>query len=150
MRIRRATGEDKETLLELGRDMHAESPRFSKLRYNDAKAASLFDMLVDNPNGIVLLAEDGDKIIGMMAGFASPHFFSFQLFASDFVLYIDPAHRGGTTAMRLIKNFEQWAIELGVAEIVLGVSTEVNAERTAEMYQRLGYEKSGITVIKRV
>lgn len=150
MKIRRATFDDKYALLELGRKMHAESPRFSKLEYSDAKAEQLFNVLLSNPNGVVLIADDESQIIGMMAGFASEHFFSQQLFASDFVLFIEPEHRGGTAAMRLVKEFEKWATDLGVAEIVLGISTEVHAERTAELYGRLGFDRSGFTMIKRV
>lgn len=150
MTIRRATLDDKQALLELGRKMRAESPRFSKLDYSDAKAEQLFMVLLSNPNGVVLLAENDSEIIGMMAGFASEHFFSQQLFATDFVLFIEPDHRGGSSAMRLIKEFEKWARDLGVVEIVLGISTEVHAGRTADLYARLGFDQSGITMIKRV
>jgi GNAT superfamily N-acetyltransferase len=68
--------------------------------------------------------------------------------ACELAVYVTPEHRG-RTGMRLIKAFEAWAWDRGADEITLGISTEVDPERTAALYARLGYRRSGITTIKR-
>jgi hypothetical protein len=50
----------------------------------------------------------------------------------------------------MIKLFEQRAKDLGAKEISLGISTEIHAERTANLYEKLGYKRSGISTIKRI
>jgi GNAT superfamily N-acetyltransferase len=127
--------------------MHKESPRFSRFAYDPDRCLSLLQKL--HLSGVILLAEEREQIVGMILGGISEHFFGRGTVASELVVYVAPESRGGTAAMRMLKAFEDWAFSKGADEIVLGVSTEVHAKRTAEFYQRLGYEMSGYTCIKR-
>jgi GNAT superfamily N-acetyltransferase len=146
--IRRATAEDFPRLVELGHAMHQESPRFSKMPYSEEKIMTLLGGMCYHDNAIVLVAEREAEIVGMMLGFVAEQFFGPSKTASELVVYVTPEHRGGTVAPRLIYVFEDWAKWHGCAEIVLGVSTEVAADRTAKFYQRMGYAHSGHTLIK--
>lgn len=134
----------------MGRRMHAESPRFRDSEYSAEKCAQTFDRLLANDYGVVLVAESNGEVVGMMAGFALEHFFSTDITASDVVVYVVPEARGTSAAARLIRAFEQWAVDKGASEIMLGVSTEVHSERTAAFYGRLGYPHSGHVVLKRL
>jgi GNAT superfamily N-acetyltransferase len=149
-KVRAATLEDIPTLVELGYAMQQESPRFAHLTYAPIKVAQSAKHMLTADNGGVFVVEHEDVVIGMLGGYVLEYFFSHDKFASDLVVYVAPQHRGGSAFVRLIVAFEQWAIAQGVSEIVLGVSTEVEAERTASMYERLGYRRVGLTFIKRV
>lgn len=147
--IRRAAPDDKRELMTLARLMHEESPRFSRMSFAEGKASSVIDFLIADPSGCAFVADDGDRIVGMMGGIVVEHFFSRALTASDLVLYVLPQHRGSSVAVRLVRQFEQWAIAAGACEVVLSVGTELQAERTATLFERLGYARSGIMTIKR-
>lgn len=144
--VRHATAEDIPALIALGRAMHAESPRFSRLPYSPERTANTINFLI--AHGVVLIAERGGQAVGMMGGMVAPQPFLDSLHGVELAVYVSPEHRG-RTGMRLIKSFEAWAFDRGADEISLGISTEVDAERTAQLYERLGYRRSGITTIKR-
>jgi RimJ/RimL family protein N-acetyltransferase len=150
MIIREATLKDVIAMLDMASLMQQESPKFSHNSFDAVKASGLFTTLVVKDNGIAFIAEKDGQPVGMIGGMVVEQFFSHDLYACDFGVYLKPEHRGGSAVIKMIKAFEQRAIELGAKEISLGISTEVHAERTASLYERLGYVRSGISTIKRV
>jgi GNAT superfamily N-acetyltransferase len=148
--VRRALASDFAALVTMGEDMHDESPRFAGLGYSRERCFELLAGLSASPSGLVLVAEQGGELVGMVLGFVTRHFFSDDLTGSELVVYVTPHARGGSAAVKLIRHFEDWARELGAVDIVLGVSTEVQADRTAKLYQRLGFTPSGHTLVKKV
>lgn len=123
--------------------MHAESPRFSRYPYSAEKVAALVVSSLGNPSSIVLVAEIGERVVGFVGGVVTEHFFTPTKIAVDYALYIAPEARGGRLMIRLVREFERIAKQLDAAEFAPGVSTEVNAERVAMVYERLGYRLSG-------
>lgn len=142
--IRYARASDVPTLVELGRHMHAESPRFARLAFDPERLAGVAANLITNPDCCVLVADTGVELIGMFVGFVMQHFFSTASYAADLALYVRPSDRGGTLAVRFVRRFETWAHGKGAAECVPGISTEVEVERTVKLYERLGYKRSGL------
>lgn len=145
--VRHATRDDIPALIELGRAMHAESPRFSRQPYSPTKTTGTIEFLL--ANGAVFVVVKGGRPVGMMGGMVAPGWFTEECSAVELAVYVTPEHRGGRTGMRLIRAFEAWAFEHGAGEITLGVTTEVDTERTAALYERLGYRRSGVTTVKR-
>ena len=133
----------------MGKNMHAESPRFQPTNYSTQRVWDLLESLQRSGFGVIVVAEEDGERIGMLLGMVTPHFFGNDLQASELVVYVKPEHRGGTAATRMIRLFEQRAMELGATEIHLGVSTEVNADRTAQLYERMGYARTGHSLMKR-
>ena len=84
----------------------------------------------------------------MLVGLVSEHFFGHDLMASDLTFYIDKEHRGGTLGVRLMRQFEAWAKCMGARVISLGISTEIDAKRTGELYLRMGYRVTGEMFVK--
>lgn len=147
--IRVAHEADIGRLVQMGRAMQEESPRFSRLGYSASKVWNLFSHLIANDDATVIVAEADGVIVGMLMGYVSEQFFSHVLSASELVVYVTPECRGGRAALRMIQAFEMWAFERGAKEIQLGVSTEVDASRTSAFYERMGYAASGHTLVKR-
>lgn len=148
-KIRLATIADVPEIVELGAVMHAESPRFQRFPYDAGKVADVAATMILSPKSIVILA-DCHGIVGIFGGFIAEHFFSTAKYASDAVMFVHPDYRGGATFPRMLKTFEKWAITQGAIEIAPGISTEVHADRTLALYERLGYRLSGHLTVKYV
>lgn len=146
--IRDATPDDLESIIALGEAMHAESPRFNGMPFDPGRLRALAPTLF--ADGIVLVAESSEGVVGMAVGFVTPHFFCNVVTASDLAIYVLPASRGGRWAVKLIRAFEDRARVKGAAEAVLGISTEVAADRTAGLYEGLGYRRSGVILVKQL
>ena len=137
-------------ILTLGIAMQEESDYVAVQFDIEQAALSIMRMVVDNPNGFGMLAYDGDKAVGMIAGSVSPYFFSKGMLASDFVWYVRPEARGSRTSVKLLKMFSDWAIGRGATELYMGVTTNVESARTGELLQRLGFEHVGGNYRKRL
>jgi GNAT superfamily N-acetyltransferase len=106
-------------------------------------ARSVLGMVINNPNGFGVLAYKDGKPVGMICGGLAPYVFSRGWLASDYAWYVLPEHRGSSTAVRLLKMFRQWAVEKGATELYMGVTTNVDADRTGQLLQRLGFYHVG-------
>lgn len=135
--IRKATHADLPRLLELGAMMHAES-RFRVLRWNPEKLGRLLEDLIHGEHGFVWVSEKQGDVIGVAVGILLPHWCSDDLTFNDLAVFVVPEHRGGTSAMRLVRAMVTWARTMGAALITLGVSTGVHAEQTGKLFEALG------------
>lgn len=148
--IRKANVADIEMILSMARDMHAESPRYRVLGFNESKVGELAFAIISNPQaGGVLVAEKENKLVGMFAFHIGQHFFSDDRFASDIVMYIKPEHRSSSIFPRLVTAFEVWADEHGVKEKLLGVSAGIDSERVVAVLDRMGYTSVATGTMKR-
>lgn len=139
MIIREMTTEDVKHCIDLGREMHSESV-YRNLDFNEDKLWAIWEQHVQHPNMYCMRVADQDgEIIGAFVGLRFEHFFGHDLCSSDLILYVTPEHRGGTAAPRLVKEYERWATSMGVKEIQIGVSTGVTVDRTAALFQKLGF-----------
>jgi len=148
--LRLATEQDFPEMLRLGQDMHNESPRFNVHRFDRVKSESFLGAMASNPNCLSLVVESQGELVGMLLGYLASHLFCDALTANEVVVYVSPSHRGSSAAVKMLRYFEDWSIEHGAAEIVLGISTEVDSEKTRAFYQRLGFTPTGHSLIKRV
>lgn len=146
--IRRATLSDIDALIQMGAMMHAESPRFRHMTFRPDKLQALAEPLMEH--GILLLAEQAGEAVGMAVGFVMENFFTDYRIASDLAIYVVPEHRGGLWFPRLVRAFEARGAELGADEFCIAVATEVQTEITAGLFERLGYHRSSIGMIKNV
>lgn len=148
--IRRATGADVGAILAMARDMHAESPRYRGLDFDEEKLFNLAQHLMHTPKaGGVLVAEVEGAVVGMFAFHVDQYFFGHDAFASDVVMYIAPKHRCGSLFPRMVAAFEKWADEFGVKEKLLGVSAGIDTGRAVAVLERLGYVQCATGLMKK-
>ena len=153
--IRQALFCDIPSLVAMGANLHAESPRYSVTTYSPHKVERLAQAIVMGrvPDSVIFVAEEEEngELIGMFAGAVTEHWFSEDKIATDYTFYVRPEYRGrGKTAVRVVRAFERWALARGVKSLVFGSSTEINTERTADLYKALGYHEYSIALIKHV
>lgn len=143
--IRKATTADIPRMVELGRLMHDESPRFQKYQYLDDQVGDLIKWLIHDHKGLAIVADVADSgIIGGILAMSAPHFACAMMQACDLSFFMHPQHRGGTSAARLVASYRKWANSIG-AEPNMGISTGVQTERTGKLFAALGAKQSGST-----
>jgi GNAT superfamily N-acetyltransferase len=149
MLIRDFTLSDVPEMIELGRKMQEESS-FDGLDYDFDKLMALGETYIANPEVYYAKVVTHNGVIyAMYVGYISEYYFSKDLAAFDLLLFVHPDKRGGLAAVRLIKDFEQWAYENNAKEIRPACSTGVKSEMTRQLYESLGYETVGYTFRKR-
>lgn len=141
--IRNATTADIPSLIELGTRMYLESRYSANSPFDADKCAELAKSLISSPAGCVLVAEKEGQVVGWLGGGIAEQFFSSQLMAFEYGLFVAPEHRGGSAGPRLARTFIDWAKDHGAAVINMGITTGVHAERTGALYSRLGLQLTG-------
>ncbi len=147
--MREATVSDIPKLINLGEQMHLEST-YAKHPFDPEKCRVLAETLIQSSSGFIWLEEKEGEIIAWMAGGISEQWFSHQLVAFEYGLFVAQSQRGGTTAMRLLRKFKQWAVKNGAHLINLGITTGVHEDKTGGMYERMGFVKTGSLYVMEV
>ena len=129
-------------------DMAAESVVFHNHPIVDECIADFVEAAAHSPDAFIEYAIDteaeGSPTVGIIAGYAAPYFFNRDNFAYTELWFVHPAYRKGRIAINLLKAFEQWAIqEKGAQEIVLGINTGVNIDRTQRLLEHFNYRYVG-------
>lgn len=144
MSIRNATTADVPRLIELGAALHRESPRWSRIPFNPARAAETLTGLIVGAQGVVFVAESNGAVVGGIAGAIQQHWACDALVAHEASFFMAAEHRGGFAACRLICALRAWAEMKGAAWLYVGTSTGVDPEMTARLYERLGAVRCAI------
>ena len=140
--IRPATTDDIDQMIELGEVMWAES-RYSKMNLDLAKGRHVLTALLAFARGIVFVKELAGRIIGMFWGMVEEHFFGTSLRSFDLILYVHPDHRTGRTGLALLKAYIAKAKELGAVDIMIGNTTDIDADKVGRLYEAVGFKRVG-------
>lgn len=135
----------KELAIKMGRAIHAES-RFRNYNFSEARILKL----LDNPNVFCAFSFKEDQAVGFLMGIIQPIWFSEDKAGFDLSLYIVPECRGGTYAVRLIKEFELFCKQNGCVEVNLNSSAEISTETALRLYKKLGYKECGFITRKEI
>lgn len=139
--IETATRADVPRIMEMARDMHAES-RFAKFPFDGAKMERIFCGLIDGA-GTILLYRKEAQTVGMAVLQTSEMFFSTSLMAFEYGIFVEPEHRGSFGALGLVKSAKAWARARGAVWLDLGITTGVTADRSGAFYEALGARQVG-------
>lgn len=142
--IRPATLEDLPVLVELGERMHAESPRFSVLRFSAAKLERTLRGAIESPAGFAWVAVSEGLIVGGLVAIATEHWASDDLITTDLALFVAPERRGGRAFLQLVSRYRDWARATGAVLRQLGVTTGIDTETTVALLERIGMKRCGV------
>lgn len=92
--------------------------------------------------GLILVAEVGDKLVGIIAGIKSPNiWYPEDISLREIMFYIQPEHRKGRCAYKLITEYNKMAKELLESKKISSY-TMTNTEQLHKIdYSRFGYNK---------
>lgn len=137
-----------EQVLELAREMHAESASHNDVPMDEEKLLSQLRHSATNDDVFVRIAVRGREVLGGFFGVITTLFFSSERAAKDMAWFVRKNRRGSMAAFLLVAQFEQWAMSKGVRKFFLGQSTGVAMEATELLYRRLGYKTVGVNTVK--
>jgi GNAT superfamily N-acetyltransferase len=141
--LRRATREDIVEMVELGRRMHAESPRLSRLNYSITKVTELIVSLIESEHGFAHVAVVKGEIVGAALAVIAEEWYSWDLVANELAVFVLPTQRGALIAAQLIREMDAWA-HSKTKVLQCGTTTGLEPERTAKLYERLGFSRVAI------
>lgn len=147
IRYQRITHADIGPILRLGLIMHQESPVYGQFEPNPEYAENLCKHLIDTDQ-FGNLAYDDNQLVGLMLGHTSYIPWTKELAAFEIILYVLPSHRDGIIGVRLIRSFENWALDKHINYVIMGISIEINSAMVSQMYERLGYHNYSSTFRK--
>lgn len=143
-----------------------EVPRLNRLVRNFARESKLpdvFNLPVDFRSFVkqirramdvgvakTIVAERGDFLVGALGFYVMDNLFAGVRQASEFMWYVLPGDRNGPLAIRLFKEYEAHAKEMGctfISMLHLENSMPVKLKR---FYERKGYVKTETTYLKRI
>lgn len=140
--IRTANINDKDRIIRLLADSH-KSAGFDgaagfTFPFDAAYAERLFLAHVKESRALCLIYAAGFGVPqGVLMATASEHPFGPVWLARETVWWIDPAHRGGVAAVRMLDAYENWATAQGCA--FAGMAGMGDDPAVAKLYQRRGY-----------
>jgi len=144
MSIRVATLNDLERILDLGELLHKESPRWSRLRFSRERAEAMMRFLLTDANGVIFVAERDGLVVGGIAGMIEKHWASDDVVAHEVSFFMAPEARGSMAPTRLICALRAWGESRNAVWLHAGTSTGLDPERTAGLYERLGFTRCAI------
>ena len=139
--IRPAKHSDVPRLIELGTLLHS-TTSYSTMNFCPVKSAAFLHELI-NGQGVVFVAEVRGEVVGGMAGGVIDQWFSNDLIAYDYSLFVEPSKRNGVIAVRLIQTFKEWAKLKGAKQIYMGIGTGVSVEGTTRLDESQGLRNIG-------
>ena len=142
MQLRLATCNDLADIARLGRMMHQESS-FAPLDYDVDRVKETIGCLIDKNQFVVVVEDTNGEIVGVMAGMVEQSWFGGDMIANDLGLFLDPKVRGGRLAFRLVAAWITWSKMAGAKQIRPGVVS--GSKAAEEMYERMGFRKTGAT-----
>lgn len=149
MTVREATQADVEQIVQLGQQLQQNSA-YKKGAFNTDKAKQAVSMMITSDTDQAFIAESDGKIIGFFLGGVTYEWFSDDLIAFDYSVYVVPEKRNGRTAIKLFKAFEEWATEQGAKSVQVGITTGINIKGNSRLYRFLGFKDSGVLFEKRL
>lgn len=113
---------------------------------DEETVADLASSLIENH--IFFVAEDGDRLVGMVGLFIIPFMFNrHATSAGEVVWWVDPEARGSRVAASLLQAVEAACRDAGADRIQM-VHMPNSPPQAAALYEKLGYSRSEISYTK--
>ena len=91
----------------------------------------------------ILIAELGSAPVGLLIAQVGGHVFTSARAAQCLWFYVDPAHRGGFAAVKLLRAFRAWAEAAKIDVMTMHVTSGLAPARTDKLLRRLGFRQMG-------
>lgn len=138
--IRPATREDIPAIVEMGRRFYAASGYEAIAPASNPSIAGLAILTMEQ--GVMLVVEGDGELIGMASLFLEPFTFNPSVtIATELAWWIEPAHRGGMLAVRMMASIEEACRAREVTAIRMATLANSPPQASA-LYERLGYQHS--------
>ena len=145
--IRHATAADIDALVPMAWRFIQFAPHAPMVGATDDQVRASIAMVIEH--GVILVAEQGGALTGMLMGILNPIWFApATRCAVELAWWIEPEHRGGMAAIRLVNAFEEWAKAQGAAMVTMCDLVVDGQPPVGDIIMRLGYTPSERTFVK--
>jgi hypothetical protein len=110
--------------------------------FNFGRTSYILETILGEDTVFAQVLETDNKIVGFFIGQTQLNEWVDCNIASDLGFYIEEEHRKGMGGVRLIKNFEAWAIENSDL-IKLSVFAGVSNDKTSQLLDRMKFIPAG-------
>lgn len=144
--IRKGTREDLPYIVEMAGHFINQTNYNQVLRFMPRAIAELAEQVLDV--GIVFIAEDQGKRVGMICGLPFIEPIGHRKTLDELVWWVEPAYRGSSSVgPRLLRQFENWARQkqLDLCKMIAPVGTNVG-----DYYTKRGYVPVETIYLKRL
>lgn len=148
--IRNAEPRDIPEIARLGELFHAEAGCGDICDYSPEDTAKTLAHLIENDDGILLVAEVEGEVVGMCGGLAHPLYFNHShKGGQELFWWVKPGLRDGT-GRQMLEAMEAQAKAIGCSSWSMIALDTVNPELTGRLYRRRGYRATEHSYIKRL
>lgn len=148
--IRDATHNDVLDTVLAVRQFCKEIPHPAWNKFNTNKVNSLVSQLVGIDQGFVKIVTYDDEVVGALVAVLSEIPINDLVFAQELMFWIDPEHRKGKTAIKLVDEYVDWATKAGCNFIRLSELDNVLGGKAGVLFKRKGFEPTETAYIKEV
>jgi ribosomal protein S18 acetylase RimI-like enzyme len=139
MLIRKANLDDIEEMVALGAVFWEQTEYYREgCVYDPERCKILTEHLIHN--GIVMIAVDGSKLIGMLLLAKCNNPFSGELMVGDFAFFVDEAYRRSSVGADLIISGMSEAQKQGAERMNMVFLHSVTPENAKRLYEKLGFK----------
>lgn len=148
--ILRQPSKDYDQILQLILDSIESSPwKGEKISLPHVKMTLHFFLdTVDIARRVVILARQGDEIVGVIGGMIARQPVLGMSCASELMWYVKPACRKKLVAKTLLEMFEAWANNNDAQYITLSHYVNELGETVGELYKKRGFKPMEVSYIK--
>lgn len=150
--IRVAIAADKMRVIQLLKDSRIgagfDKPSGFTFPFDAAYAERFFLQHLNNPNATSIVNDVDGVAQGILSAISYEHPYGPVRVAQETMWWIDPAHRGGTAALRMIDSYGDWARSQGCRFTGLAGMGEDPAVRI--LYERRGYAAEELHFLKAI
>lgn len=142
---RAATLDDVDEIVAMGERFRSQTEYETRIAPNPDVMRALAMRLIGDPDGLILVADLGTQLVGMLATIIYAHHISGERVAGEVAWWVDPEQRGDI-GLGLLHDVERWARARGAIWLEM---LAPNA-RIEQLYTRLGYAPVERTYHKRL
>jgi len=148
--IRDATQEDVLDTVLAVKQFCKEIPHPAWTKFNSNKVNNLVNQLVESENGFVKIVENEGEIVGALIAVVSELPINDIWFSQELMFWIDPEHRKGRTAIKLIDDYVEWSECRGCSFSRLSDLDNVLKTRAGTLFKRKGFKPTEIAYVKEI
>jgi len=122
-------------IIEMGSRSLLDGPYAGIIKENPDQFAKFAAVMV--MGATVLVAEEEGRVCGLLAFATADHHFSGEKYSAELMWYVEPEHRKGGVAIKMMWEAERIAKEQGSKHFVFTAPTD----EVAALYKRFGYSQ---------
>lgn len=119
-------------------------------KFNTNKVNSLVSQLIEIDHGFVKIVVHEDEVVGALVAVLTDIPINDLIFAQELMFWIEPEHRKGKTALKLVDEYVEWATNKGCNFIRLSELDKVLDGRAGLLFKRKGFKPIETAYIKEV